>query len=76
MAKLISKNTIGCPIISMVLEITGEEADALRSVLAHVGGNKGSTRRGLVDNIALVLADVMGSGYKNDLTGTVNFTQT
>lgn len=73
MAKLLSTKVSKQPVESMIIEITGEEAGALRTVLANVGGNADDTRRGLVDNVAVVLTKAIGCAYKCDVEGSLHF---
>lgn len=58
----------------IALELDKDEAQALRDVLAQVGGEQRKSRRGLLDNIlrALDTVGVCRSGVR-DMRGTVYF---
>jgi len=74
MAKLLGTKPLPIPQIkSLTIEITGDEADALLTILNNVGGNSENTRRGLVDNVARVLSEVLRGHHLRDVIGTLTF---
>jgi len=76
MAKLIS--TVPVTVVkieSVTLELTGEEANALRKVCACVSGLPQTSRRGLIDEISNALTEAMGPYIAEpyDTTGGITF---
>lgn len=64
--------TVEVPIIA--LELDEDEAQALRDLLAQVGGDQRKSRRGLLDNISRALDTVyVGRSMLKDMAGTVYF---
>jgi hypothetical protein len=61
----------------VMLELTMDEAKALREVVSRVGGPTRSSRRGLVDNILVALQKagvLLPTSQSSDVYGSVTFT--
>jgi predicted O-methyltransferase YrrM len=57
----------------ITLELTSDEAEALLSVLASVGGDPKTTRRKFVDSAYEVLCDEFPGFYRHDIEGKIMF---
>lgn len=75
MAKLLSTKPLPVPQVeSIIIEITGEEALALRAVFAQVGGNSDTTRRGLIDSVSRMVGKAINDCYDStDIEGSIYF---
>lgn len=63
MAKLVSvvrEQYVEPPLKTITLELTADEARAVRDVMGFVGGDPRVTRRGLIDSVRQVLAGAVG----------------
>lgn len=60
-------------IASVVLTLSGEEAEVLHAILRSVGGSATMTRRGLADAILAALAKANVRGNDDDLSGNIIF---
>jgi hypothetical protein len=64
---------------NILLEVTKEEAAAMRAVFGNVGGSPSRTRRGLIDSVDQVLGRVLVPDSDSDIErghGSIYFKET
>ena len=64
------------PMATIQLDLSMDEAETLRSVLAHVGGDIVNSRRKYTDRISAALSIANVSWHDMDIQGFTRFTNT